>query len=131
MNILKIKETCLYVRDLERVREFYELTLNLPVISYLPGKHLFLKAGSSVLLIFNPDDSSRKQNPPPHFADGKQHFAFEVPLHEYENVKQEIQQKGIRITDVVKWPLGGESFYFEDPAGNVLEIVPDRNIWPD
>lgn len=131
MNILKIKETCLYVQNLEQVRSFYEHTLGLPVISYLPGRHLFFKAGSSVLLIFNPDDSSTKQNPPPHYALGKQHFAFEVPHDEYENVKTEIQQKGIRITDVVKWPLGGESFYFEDPAGNVLEIVPDKNIWPD
>lgn len=131
MNFLKIKETCLYVRDLEQVKSFYEHTLGLSVISYLPGRHLFFKAGSSVLLIFNPDDSSQKQSPPPHYAHGKQHFAFEVATRDYEHTKQEIIQKGIRITEIVKWPLGGESFYFEDPAGNVLEIVPDKNIWPD
>lgn len=131
MTFLKIKETCLYVRDLERVKNFYEHILGLPVISYLPGKHLFFKAGSSVLLIFNPDDSSQKQSPPPHYARGIQHFAFEVAENEYEHVKKEIVQRGIRIKEIVKWPRGGESFYFEDPAGNLLEIVPDKNIWPD
>lgn len=131
MNFLKVKETCLYVADLEKVRSFYEQVLELPLISYQPGKHLFFRAGTSVLLFFNPTDSARKQHPPSHYAHGKQHFALEVVSDDYERVKQEIIQKGITITDVVKWPLGGESFYFEDPAGNVVEIVPDKNIWPD
>ncbi len=131
MNFIKIKETCLYVQNLEQVRTFYEQKLGLPIISYLPGKHLFYKVGSSVLLMFNPDDSSQKQHPPAHFARGKQHFALEVASSDYETVKQEFLRKGITITDVVKWPLGGESFYFEDPAGNVVEIVPDKDIWPD
>jgi catechol-2,3-dioxygenase len=131
MNFVKIKETCLYVRNLEQVKGFYEQLLGLPVISYLPGKHVFFKAGTSVLLIFNPDDSSQKKSPPPHYAHGKQHFALEVPTSEYENAKKEIARKGIRIKEIVQWPLGGESFYFEDPAGNLLEIMPDKNIWPD
>jgi catechol-2,3-dioxygenase len=33
------------------------------------------------------------------------------------------------ITDTVIWKSGTESFYFEDPAGNVLEVVPDKGIW--
>ena len=27
------------------------------------------------------------------------------------------------------WGGGGRSFYFEDPAGNLLEIA-DRDFWP-
>jgi len=60
MDFLKIKETCLYVRDLERARQFYHDRLGLPVISYLSGKHLFLRAGGSVLLLFNPEDSIKR-----------------------------------------------------------------------
>jgi catechol 2,3-dioxygenase-like lactoylglutathione lyase family enzyme len=131
LKFLKIKETCLYVPDLEQVRYFYQEILELPVIAYLPGKHLFLQAGSSVLLLFNPDDSSVKQSPPPHYAHGKQHFALEVKQSDYEKTKMRIRQKGIRIIEEVEWPLGGKSFYFEDPAGNVIEIVPDRGIWPE
>ncbi len=129
MEILKIKETCLYIKDLKQAYDFYHELLGLPLITYLPGKHLFLRAGSSVLLCFNPDDSGLKSSPPPHYANGKQHLAFEVRKSEYESAKEILKQRGIKITDEVVWESGASSFYFEDPAGNVLEIVPDRGIW--
>lgn len=131
MKFTKIKETCLYVHDLERAKEFYQHTLELPLISYVPGKHIFFKAGSSVLLCFNPEDSKLKKSPPGHYGGGKQHFAFEVQEEEYQKAKAWVQKKGIVITDTVIWNSGKESFYFEDPEGNVLEIVPAKGIWPD
>jgi catechol 2,3-dioxygenase-like lactoylglutathione lyase family enzyme len=129
MNFIKIKETCLYISDLERAKVFYHDVLELPIINYVEGKHLFLRAGNSVLLLFNPEDSRKKKSPPAHFGGGKQHFAFEVRLVDYEKTKQEIKSKGIEITDEVVWTSGKESFYFEDPEGNVLEIIPDEGIW--
>lgn len=131
MNFLKIKETCLYLHNLEQAKKFYHETLELPLISYLPGKHIFLKAGTSVLLCFNPEDSKLKKSPPAHFGGGKQHFAFEVSDQNYEKAKEWVLKKGIPITDEVTWDSGVKSFYFEDPEGNVLEIVPDKGIWPD
>lgn len=129
MKIIKIKETCLYVRDLEKTRWFYHELLALPIISYLPEKHIFFRAGESVLLCFNPEDSSKKESPPPHFGGGKQHFAFEVDESEYLSEKKNIQEKGIAIIEEVTWKSGKKSFYFEDPEGNVLEVVPSRGIW--
>lgn len=129
MEFLKIKETCLYIHDLEKAKAFYNGLLELPVISYVEGKHLFFRAGSSVLLCFNPEDSKLKESPPPHFGGGKQHFAFEVSGENYEKAKAEILSKGVKITDTVVWKSGVESFYFEDPEGNVLEIVPEDGIW--
>lgn len=129
MNFLKIKETCLYIKDLEQAKKFYEEQLRLKLIHYLPGKHLFFKVGASVLLIFNPDDSKKKTSPPAHYGGGKQHFAFEVREQEYLAVKQNILSKGIAITDEVTWKSGQKSFYFNDPEGNVLEVVPDSGIW--
>ncbi|MCU0356009.1 MAG: VOC family protein [Cyclobacteriaceae bacterium] len=131
MEFIKIKETCLYVRDLVRAREFYEQKLGLTLISYLEGKHAFFKAGSSMLLLFNPDDSATKKSPPAHFGEGKQHFAFEVPADRYAEAKGSIEAKNIVITDEVTWSGGMKSFYFEDPEGNVLEILPDQGIWPE
>ena len=131
MKFIKIKETCLYIHDLEQAKRFYHEILELPLISYVPGKHIFFSAGSSVLLCFNPEDSRLKSSPPAHYGEGKQHFAFEVGLADYEKSKEWIQQKGIPITDTVKWKGGVESFYFEDPEGNVLEIVPEKGIWPE
>ena len=129
MNFTRIKETCLYVNDLERCKHFYHDTLGLDLISYIPGKHVFFNAGDSVLLCFNPEDSRTKKSPPAHYGGGKQHFAFEVRKSDYLEAKKEIIEKGITIIDEVIWESGEESFYFNDPEGNVLEIVPDRGIW--
>lgn len=124
MKVKKIKETCLYVRNLERAKKFYEETLELQVIGYVPDKHVFFQAGESVLLLFNPDDSKTKDSPPAHYAEGKQHYAFEVASPDYKDVKSWILSKGIRITDEVTWASGSQSFYFEDTEGNVLELFP-------
>lgn len=129
MNFLKIKETCIYIQDLELARSFYEGKIGLEVIDYQEGKHLFLRAGSSVLLCFQPDDSRQKSSPPPHYAYGDQHFAFEVKRMEYEHVRDEIRSLGIQIVEEVTWKSGAKSFYFKDPEGNVLEVVPDTGIW--
>lgn len=129
MNFSQIKETCLYVKDLQKAKSFYHGILDMPILGEVEGKHIFFRAGSSVLLCFNPDDSRTKKSPPPHYGGGKQHLAFEVPLEAYEKSKQELISKGITITDKVIWKSGRESFYFEDPEGNVLEIVPNSGIW--
>lgn len=129
MKFLKIKETCLYIKDLEEARSFYHDLLGFPEIDYQPGKHLFLRVGSSVLLCFNPDDSRRKTSPPAHFGGGRQHLAFEVSTQLYERTREEMKRLGVKITETITWKSGAQSFYFEDPAGNVLEIVPDRGIW--
>jgi catechol 2,3-dioxygenase-like lactoylglutathione lyase family enzyme len=129
IEFTQIKETCLYMHDLELARSFYHEKLQLPVINYLPHKHLFLRAGGNVLLIFNPDDSKTKKSPPAHFGGGKQHLALEVSSQAYENARDAITSAGIPIIDEVQWPSGKKSFYFNDPEGNVLEIVPSEGIW--
>ncbi|MEM6523481.1 MAG: VOC family protein [Bacteroidota bacterium] len=127
-EIIKIKETCLYIRDLEKAKNFYHEQLALEIISYIPNKHLFFKVGSSVLLCFNPEDSMRKTSPPPHFAVGNQHLAFEVSQEDYIKIKRRMVSIGIQVTDTVIWSSGQESFYFNDPEDNVLEIVP-LGVW--
>ena len=129
MKYIKIKETCLYVNDLEKIKDFYSEILELPIINYDAEKHIFFRLGNSVLLFFNPDDSRLKVSPPGHYGGGKQHVAFEVHTTDYEKAKAEIIAKGISVIDEIEWKGGVKSFYFEDPEGNILEIVPDRGIW--
>jgi len=128
MNILQIKETCIYTRDLDAARDFY-MGLGLPLISEVPGKHVFLRAGSSVLLIFNPDDARLKQSPPAHYAQGPQHFAFEVDEIQYDSAKEFVKSRNIEVIDEVTWKSGAKSFYFHDPAGNVVEVIPKNGLW--
>jgi catechol 2,3-dioxygenase-like lactoylglutathione lyase family enzyme len=128
MNIKQIKETCIYYRDLELAKSFYHDKLGFPIIGYAQKRHIFFKVGSSVLLCFNPDDSRLKKSPPAHFSEGKYHFAFEVSPADYADHKKLMEEKGIKIIDRLQWNNGMESFYFEDPIGNILEIVPE-GVW--
>ncbi len=123
-----IKETCLYLHDLELAREFYGTKLGFEEISFVPDRHVFFRVGTSVLLCFNPDDSRLKKSPPAHFAEGDQHMAFEVDPEDYSSARENIRAKEIEIIDNVTWKNGQESFYFRDPEGNVLEIVP-HGVW--
>lgn len=129
MKFVKIKETCLYLKDLARARTFYNGLLGLPEIDYQPDKHLFLRVGTSVLLCFNPEDSRQKTSPPAHYGGGKQHLAFEVSVDDFSSMRKEVERRGIAITETITWKSGAQSFYFEDPEGNVLEIVPETGIW--
>ena len=128
MNITHIKEVCLYIKNLESAVIFYGKKLEFHLQSYVKGRHAFFRAGNTMLLCFNPDDSRMKKSPPGHFAKGKQHLAFEVPAADYDKTKQSFQDKGIQIIDEVTWANKQKSFYFNDPEGNVLEIVP-FGIW--
>jgi len=128
MEIKAIKETCLYIEDVLMALSFYGKILEFPVISHVENKHVFFRVGNSVLLCFNPNDSKNKRHPPPHYAKGRQHIAFEVEPLRYLEIKALLQEKGVTIIDELIWGSGQESFYFEDPAGNLLEIVP-AGIW--
>ena len=128
MEILQVKETILYCPDLEKTRDFYHEIMKFPVITFVPEQHVFFGAGKSVLLCFNPEASRIKKSPPPHYAAGPQHIAFEVEVEEYEEWKSYIQEKAIEIIDEIKWGNDYLSFYFLDPSGHVLEII-QKGFW--
>ena len=128
MNILRIKETCIYVTDLVRTRDFYSGTLGLPLISLVEGRHVFFKAGESVLLCFIADETMKKTELPQHGASGIIHFAFEVSAGGYESTLKKIEKEGVVILHKHSWKGGLSSFYFHDPDGNLVEII-EEGLW--
>lgn len=128
LSFTQIKETCLYVTDLARTRAFYEGKLGLECFSEVAGRHIFFRAGSSVLLCFIAEATKKDKTLPPHFGYGQQHFAFESTKTDYDAWRLKIVDAGISILQDVEWPRGGRSFYFHDPDMNVAEIV-ETGIW--
>lgn len=128
MQIARIKETCIYIRDLDQTEAFYHGQLGLPLISKVPGRHIFFRAGESVLLCFIADQTEKEAELPPHGARGSVHFAFEVPKHAYDTTLVTIQQKGIAILHEHNWKGGLRSFYFHDPDGNLVEVI-EEGVW--
>lgn len=128
LSFTQIKETCLYVTDLARTRAFYEGKLGLECFSEVEGRHIFFRAGRSVLLCFIAEATKSDESLPPHFGYGQQHFAFECTQTDYDAWRQKLVDADIPIVQDVTWPRGGRSFYFHDPDMNVAEIV-EEGIW--
>jgi catechol 2,3-dioxygenase-like lactoylglutathione lyase family enzyme len=85
----KIVETCIYSSELERMKNFYVNSIGLEFVSEEPGRHVFLKAGRIMLLIFNPVSTTNKDGSifPPHGASTPPaiiHFALEIEKRDYE-----------------------------------------------
>jgi catechol 2,3-dioxygenase-like lactoylglutathione lyase family enzyme len=129
MNFLHIKETSIYVKDLQLTEDFYCEKLGLTVIAKSEGHHVFFKAGKSVLLCFIASATEKSfMHVPPHGASGQIHFAFEVKSNEYESAKTEILGKNIPIEREQEWKKNVFSFYFRDPDGHLVEIA-QEGIW--
>lgn len=128
MNFNKIKEICLYVTDLDKTRDFYSGKLGLPEIGFSEGRHIFFRCEGSVLLCFIADSTLHEKHLPLHGASGIIHLAFEVPASEYEQTKQNVIAAGIKISHEQNWGAHFDSFYFSDPDGNLLEVVPE-GMW--
>lgn len=128
MNIRRIKETCIYVTDLERTKAFYTGTIGLPLLSLVKGRHVFFRAGESVLLCFVAAITENEKELPPHGARGSVHFAFEVEEKEYDVALQKLKDAGVPVLHEHVWKGGLRSFYFHDPDGNLLEVI-EEGVW--
>jgi catechol 2,3-dioxygenase-like lactoylglutathione lyase family enzyme len=128
MHISRIKETCIYVSDLEQTKAFYTGKLGLPLISLVKERHVFFRAGESVLLCFIASQTAQEKVLPPHGASGSVHFAFEVSKEEYPAAMQQVKDAGITILHEHTWRNSLHSFYFHDPDGNLLEVI-EEGLW--
>lgn len=86
------------------------------------------RVGAGVLLLFEAAKSSVQDEPPPHGAKGKIHTCFLAEPDTYDAWKERISAS-VELTDEITWDQTGlRSFYFDDPAGNVLEIA-EGDLW--
>jgi len=123
MRFRQIKETCLYVQDLARTIQFYTEVLGLPIIGEVEGRHVFFRAGSSVLLCFRADVTKESKDLPPHFGQGHLHLAMECEADDYPRWKEKLGQAGIAVEHEQIWPNARKSCYFRDPDQHLVEII--------
>lgn len=128
MKLKRIKETCLYVTDLYRTKAFYTEILKLETLSLVEGRHVFFRAGESVLLCFVADVTEKEEELPPHGAWGNIHFAFETDANSYRQYRNHLLTQNIPILHEHNWPNGIRSFYFHDPDNHVVEII-EEGLW--
>lgn len=122
IRIQQIVETVIYTADLARAIDFYTRVLGLERQFSDARFCAFSVAPGQVFLIFN-RDTVHEGPIPPHTATGPQHFAFGIPVDDFESWKEHLTAAGVKIESTVIWPFGGRSLFFRDPDGHLAELV--------
>lgn len=132
--VLGTLESSLYARDLAAAEAFYAGTLGLPVVLRQPGRHVFFRVGSSILLIFDPEATAEGPHAdsrlpvPGHGATGPGHYCVSVAREWMDRWRCHLENSGVAIEADFLWPNGARSIYVRDPASNSVEFA-EPALW--
>ena len=126
-----VLETALYydAGEREAMEALYRDGLGLATVtSWSDGTALRL--GGGVLLLFDRARLAERDEPAAdHGTTGAGHACLVAEAGHYERWKERLAEMAVDITHEETWPGGKRSFYFHDPAGNLLEIA-EADMWP-
>jgi len=127
MRVERVLETCLYVDDLAAAERFYADVLGLRFVAREAGRHVFLRCGDSMVLLFRAEETAADDPDgeiPPHGCRGAGHAAFAMGADEVERWREHLARHRVPIEREIDRGAGARSLYFRDPAGNSLELGP-------
>lgn len=127
-------ETGFSTTDLERARSFYRDLMGFEPMHEDERGTMYALPGDQVLLVVREDladevHSVSGQEIPPWGGPGTVHIAFAVDGDQIEPWVEHLEAAGVTIDSRVSWDRGGESIYFKDPDGNLLEMA-SPGVWP-
>lgn len=126
-----VLETALYHPAGERaaIERFYGELLGLPAVAGWEDGVAF-RAGEGVLLLFDRELLAQRSDPiADHGAPGPGHACLRATAATYGRWRERLVAAGVEIVHEHEWGGGLRSFYFRDPAGNLLEIA-EGDLWP-
>jgi catechol 2,3-dioxygenase-like lactoylglutathione lyase family enzyme len=132
-RISAVVETCLYVEDLQRARQFYVEVLGLEAMVDEPRFCALNVSGRSVLLLFE-QGQLLQAHPlpggtiPPHDGSGPVHVGFSIDAADFTAWETRLREYGTSIESAVVWPRGGKSMYFRDPDQHLVELL-TPGVW--
>jgi catechol 2,3-dioxygenase-like lactoylglutathione lyase family enzyme len=130
LRIDRVLETVVYCDAAQReaTEAFYADTLRLRRAASWDTGCAF-RLGPGVLLLFEREALADSDSPvSAHGTQGAGHVCF-TAAGDYEAARAALADAGVEIEHDHEWPGGKRSFYFRDPAGNMLELA-EGDIWP-
>ena len=130
-GLVGVLETVLYHDSAQRedIKRFYGEVLGLPAVAGWEDGVAF-RIGAGVLLLFDRDQLARRTGPiADHGTSGAGHACLQARGADHlERWRELLSAAGVEILHDHDWG-GTRSFYFKDPAANLLEIA-DGDLWP-
>ena len=128
-----VLEAALYIDNLDAAKGFYGDVLGLEKITEVEGRHVFYRAGDTVVLLFIAEQTriptaNAKLPVPPHGAEGQGHLCFAADAAALKAWHERLESAGIEIEADFEWPNGARSIYVRDPAGNSIEFA-EPKLW--
>src|SRR5699024_7287124 len=128
-------ETVLYTADMAQERAFCEGGVGLQAF-HADQRFTAYPIADQMLLLFTHGETAETVHLPrgmgtipPHDGDGRQHVAFAVGTGALPAWEKRLDDNAVPIEGRTHWPRGGESIYFRDPDGHLLELA-TPGIWP-
>ncbi len=126
-------EFSLYVKDVSRAADFYHLLFGFPVLLSKERIAALDVEGKQILLLFKHGASSEPMNMPGgmlpgHDGEGTSHVAFAIQQSDLEPWERWLQEQDVEVESKVDWEEGGQSLYFRDLDGHLLELV-TPGVW--
>jgi catechol 2,3-dioxygenase-like lactoylglutathione lyase family enzyme len=149
-RVTGVLETCISVADVERSARFYERLFGFQrmasddrLCAFAVGECGVTDTasprsqeitGRDVLILFRQGGTTEPVALPggvipPHDGGGQSHFALAIPAEDLEAWEKRLTEAGIALESRVRWERGGESLYFRDPDGHLVELA-TPGIWP-
>jgi len=131
--ITGIIETALYTENMDRAVHFYRTVLGFTSLTGDARFHAFSVAERHVLLLFLTGGSLTAATLPggvipPHDGTGTTHVGFSAAPGSLDEWEAQLQAHGVAIESRMTWDRGGQSLYFRDPDGHLLELL-TPGVW--
>ena len=136
-NVNGVIETALYVEDIERAGRFYEGLFGFRLLMEEERMKAYSVADRQVLLLFKVGGSTQPSPMhggliPPHDGRGTLHLAFAISPEDLDDWRRTLRERGIALESDLHCgddKPGGESLYFRDPDGHLIELI-TPGCWP-
>lgn len=119
------KTVTLYTNQLKQLRGFYGNVLELP-IEQSTDEYFQLSIGTSTIIFRHSDLQT------------SYHFAINIPGNQFTLAKHWAKERVLlnreaSVDEIYYARFEADAFYFEDPTGNVIELIARRNVdkWSD
>jgi catechol 2,3-dioxygenase-like lactoylglutathione lyase family enzyme len=126
-----IDHFALNVKDMNRAEHFYSDLLGFEVVTRTSTKaglkHIELDAGNVFIALFESPELDLENAQKTMTDDGYLHFAFAADKDQAPEIIQSLKDNGVRFDGETRNHPGGDSVYFYDPDGHVIEIHVQRD----